>query len=470
MIGRWQGAAPAGAVAWIGEARATLALTGPLVLTQLGQIAIMTTDVMMVGRLGADDLAAASLGHVVFFVAFCGAMGIVMATAPLAAQAYGAHRPRTLRRVIRQGLWVALLMTVPFCFAAAPFVERFMIAIGQPAAVASGAHVYLSAMLWSLPTAIAFIVLRNFAAAVNRPEPALWVMLAGVPLNALLDYVLIFGAFGAPRLEIFGAGVASAIINLAMFAAMLAIVLRRAPFRRYRLLGRFWRPDWAIVRHIFAIGLPIAGAVLMEYGIFALAAVQMGWFSTTAIAAHQIALQIGSITFMVPLGIGQAATVRVGQAVGRGDADGIRRAGWTAAALGIAFMALMSMVIVAMPGPLARLFLDAGTEGGMRVAELAAVLLLFVAAFQVADGAQTIGLHALRGLNDTTVPMLIVAFGYWVVGLATCYGLGFVAGLGPVGIWIGLSVGLGLVACLVLGRFALMTRPHVLPRLVTGAA
>lgn len=466
----WPTLARSRADAWRREARATLALTGPLVLTQLGQIAILTTDVVLIGRLGAAALAAATLGYVVFFTAFVVGMGVVMATAPLAAQAFGARRPRLMRRVIRQGLWITLLLTVPFCVVAAPNAERLLLIFGQPAAVAAAAHAYLSTLLWCLPTAVGFIVLRNFAAAVNRPAPALWVMLGGVPLNALLAYALIFGRFGLPRLELFGAGLASALVNLAMFVAMLAIALGLRPLRRYRVLGRFWRPDGAIFRRIFGLGLPIAGAFLLEYGIFAGAALLMGWIDTTALAAHQIALQVASITFMVPLGIGQAATMRVGHAVGRRDPDGARRAGWTAFALGVVFMAAMSVVMLSAPGFLAGLFIDRATPDGADVITLAAVLLIVAAAFQMADGAQTIAIQALRGLNDTTVPMLIAGVGYWGIGFGASYVFGFMGGLGAVGVWVGLALGLGAVAGLLIARFALLTRRRVLPDVAAGAA
>jgi multidrug resistance protein, MATE family len=444
---------------WLREVRETLALTAPLALTQLGHVAMLTTDVVLIGRLGEEALAAGALGHVVLFSAFVIGMGTVMATAPLAAQAFGAKRPRTLRRVVRQGLWVALLLTVPFCLLVAPVAGGMLRLLGQPPTVAALAHEFLSTLLWCLPGAIGFTVLRNFAAAVDRPMPALWVMLAGVPVNALLAWALIFGRLGAPRLELAGAGLASALVNFAMFVAMLFIATRMAPFRRYRILGRFWRPDWVIFRRIFTLGLPIAGVFLMEYGIIAFAAVMMGWIGATAIAAHQIALQIASISFMVPFGIGQAATVRVGHALGRGDPEGVRRAGWCAFALGLVFMAGMSLLIVTMPATLAALFIDPAAPGGARVVELAAGLLLIAAAFQLSDGAQTIGLQALRGLNDTTVPMAIALAGYWAIGFPAGYGLGFVAGWGATGIWIGLAAGLGAVAVMATWRFVRMTSP-----------
>ncbi len=199
-----------------------LALTGPLVLTQVGQIAIMTTDVVMIGWLGEKFLAASSLGSTIFFMSFVGIMGIVMATAPLASQAFGAGRARQVRRVVRQGLWITLLLSVPGVILM-HFAEDILLLLGQSAALASRTPLYMDALAWSLPTAVAFVVLRNFGAAISRPTAALWVMLCGIPLNGLLNYALIFGELGAPRLELQGAGIASAAANGVMFGAMLVI-------------------------------------------------------------------------------------------------------------------------------------------------------------------------------------------------------------------------------------------------------
>jgi MATE family multidrug resistance protein len=445
---------------WLSEARGTLALTGPLAATQLGQIAMLTTDVILIGRMGEQALAAGALGHVVLFCIFVIGMGTVTAVAPLAAQAFGAKRPRTLRRVVRQGLWIALLLTLPASLFLTPVTGDLLRALGQPPAVAALAHDFLSTLMWCLPPIIVFTVLRNFAAAVERPLPALWVMLAGVPLNALLAWMLIFGHLGAPALGLAGAGLASALVNFAMCAAMLWITTRMTPFRRYRILGRFWRTDWETFRRIFVLGLPIAAIFAMEYGIIACATLMMGWIGATAIAAHQIALQIASISFMVPFGIGQAATVRVGHAVGRRDADGVRRAGWCAIALGVAYMAGMSLLLISFPHALAGLFIDAAAPGAGRVVSLAATLLMVAAAFQMADGAQTIGLHALRGMNDIRLPLVFAIIGYGLITFPAGYWLAFHAGWGAVGIWVGLAAGLGTVALLALLRFAALTRPR----------
>ena len=443
--------------AWLIEARQTIRLAVPLALMQLSQIAMSTVDILMIGRLGKEALAGAALGGTLLFLWSVTGMGLVTAVAPLAAQHFGAENPAGVRRATRQGLWVTVLVAVPGLFAllAMEPVLRWM---DQPAVAIVGAMEYLAAVAWSLPAIVGFVVLRCFGAAVNRPRPALWMMLAGIPLNALLDYALIFGELGAPRLELAGAGLATTIVQTSMFLGLLWFSARGEGLRDYRVLMRFWHPDWAIFRRIFAIGLPIAGIYLIEMGVFSFAVVMMGWIGATAIAAHQIAIQIAAITFMVSMGIGQATTVRVGQALGRRDPAGVRRSGFAALGLGIAFMALMSPLIALFPESLAGLFLDSGPPGSARVLALAASLLYVVAAFQIVDGMQAIGAGALRGLNDTRVPMLAAAGSYWIIGFGVGWTLGFALGWGAVGVWIGLALGLAFAATFFATRFDRLTR------------
>jgi len=438
-----------------------VALALPIVLTQVGQVAMMTTDAAFIGHLGPVALAGASLGLVLFFAVFMFAMGLLMATAPLAAQAFGGHRPRLLRRVIRQGLWVTIVISAP-SLVLLTWAEDILILLDQPAEAVRGGAVYMTTLKWSVPFAAGFIVLRNFVSAINRPGVALWVMLAGIPLNALLDYALIFGHLGMPRLELFGAGIATTVVNAAMFGALLLIAVRGRPFRRYAILGRFWRPDWEVFRQVFRIGLPIAGIMMLEGGFFIFSFFVIGWIGTLPLAAHMVALQIPHITFMVSLGLAQAATVRVGQAVGRRDPAGAYRAGWTAVAMGLAFMAATTVVILLIPGPLASVFLDAGRADSAAVHAIAVQLLLFAALFQAFDGTQAVAAGALRGLNDTTVPMGIGVVGYWGIGLTASLLLAFDAGMGAPGIWLGFVFGLAAAATLLVLRFrALMRRGYI---------
>ena len=265
-------------------------------------------------------------------------MGLVGAVAPLASQAFGARQPRMVRRALRVGLWAALIAGVPFT-AIQLWGEDILLALGQTPEASALAGRYLAGLGWCLIPAWAFMALRNFMSAVNRPEPALWITLAAIPANGVLAYALIYGAFGLPELDLLGAGLATTLVNVGMCLAAVWVCYARHPFKKYRVLGRFWRPDWSLFGKLLQVGLPMSGSFLLEFGAFAAAALVMGNIGTTALAAHQIALQTAAVMFMVPFGISLAATVRVGQAVGRRDAEATRRAGMVAIGLGVVFMA-----------------------------------------------------------------------------------------------------------------------------------
>jgi multidrug resistance protein, MATE family len=434
------------------ELAETLKLAVPLALTQLGQIAMMTTDLAFIGRLGDGAVAAAALAHTIFFVSFTVGMGLVSAVSPLAAQAYGARNPHRVRRSLRVGLWAAFLISLPVV--ALPFRgEQILLALGQSPVGARLAQQYLFGLAWSILPGLWFLSIRGFMSAINRPEPILWITLAAIPANALLVYLLLYGEWGLPRLELFGAGLATSIINFAMFLAGLWFAARRRPFRKYHVLGHIWRIDWPLMRQLVVLGAPISIAFLLEYGLFGAAALLMGLIGTTALAAHQIALQIAAILFMVPFGIGMAATVRVGHAVGRRDAPAIRRAGFIATCLGIGFMSVMTLVVILERFAIAQIFLGEATDAA---AELTATLLLVGATFFIADGIQTIAAGSLRGMNDTRVPLVFATISYWLIGFSFACGLGFWTPLGAVGVWIGLSCGTFVYAALLLLRFRLL--------------
>ncbi len=453
---------------WTKELHGMARLATPIVLTQLAWIGMMTTDTAMIGRLGAEKLAGASLSLMLFFLVWIACFGVVMATAALAAQAYGARKPRIVRRVVRQGLWVTLVLTLP-AVALSGLTPDFLALTGQPAEVVPHAEAYMTFLIWSLPPSIGFAVLRNFVSALNRPVVALWVMCAGVPLNALLDYALIFGNLGAPRLELVGAGLATAIVNWTMFGILLAIAVYRRPFRVYAVLGRFWRPDWFQFREIFRIGLPIAGQSLLEAGFFISSIFIAGQFGALTIAATTIALQLPHVTFMVPMGLAQAATVRVGQAVGRRDATGAYRAAWTALGIAGVYMTATTITVFAIPETFASIFLDGSRPDSEAVLALAVTYLLYAAFFQASDTIQAVASGALRGLNDTAVPMVIAGFSYWGIGLGTGLWLAFRGGMEGAGLWAGFVAGLTAAAGLLLWRLRAQNRRHYLPREVPDA-
>jgi MATE family multidrug resistance protein len=455
--------APSRAVRWRVEAKATLALAVPLALSQIAQIAIQTTDIVMMGWLGPESLAAGALAVNVFFLQLVFGMGVVTAVSPIAAQIVG--RPgrrgkvREIRRAVRQGFWVAASIAVPamiVCW----HVRPILIGLGQDPRLAALAEPYMRGLLWAMPAALGFIVLRCFVSALSRVRAVFLATVWGVLFNALAVYALVFGAFGFPALGLRGAGIASAFTHATMAAILLGHVLTDREFRRYALLGRLWRPDWNKFREILRIGLPIGMMWVLEAGVFGAAAMLMGLLGTAEIGAHQIALQCAAIAFMVPLGVAQATTVRVGLAVGADDARGARRAGWTGVILGTGFMAL-TCVLFLLGGPvIVGLFLDSADAATRPVAALAAKLLIVAGVFQLVDGAQSTAAGALRGVKDTRVPLAIALIGYWIVAFPSGIALGFGLKLGAVGIWEGLACGLAVAAVLLNLRFHWLTRPR----------
>jgi MATE family multidrug resistance protein len=416
---------------WRAELRATVALALPLVGTQLAQIATMTTDVVLLGRLSAEALAAGALGANVVYVLITLMFGILMAVSPMVAQAVGRklHYMRDVRRSVRQGLWVTIAIGVP-CMVVIWHAEALLLAIGQEPANAAGAGAYSRAMLWGFLPAAGFMLLRLFVAALERPRPALVVMLLAVVLNGVLAWGMIFGRLGLPALGVAGAGFATSIANIFSFVALLGFILVDRRLRRFHILGRIWRPDWRRFREMLRVGLPIGIILLLEVGLFSAAVQLMGLIGTAELAAHQIAIQCASLAFMVALGIGQAATVRIGLCAGARDAMGIKRAGWVAIGLGIVFMSGTALLMWMAPRALTGLFVDVARPENARVVSLAVAFLGLAALFQVFDGVQAIALGALRGLKDTRVPALFAMFGYWVIGFPAGAALAFKAELG----------------------------------------
>ncbi|WNJ89050.1 MATE family efflux transporter [Bosea sp. 685] len=439
---------------WLNETRAMLALSWPLVLTNVAQTAMTATDVMMMGHLGPDALAAGALGSNLYMAVLIFGIGVMAAVSPMISIELGRnrHAVRELRRTVRQGFWAALVLVGPmwlFLWQA----ETILRAMGQDAALAKAAASYVRTLQWGLLPFFLFLVLRGFVASLQRPFAAFVVVLLAVGFNALANWCLMFGRLGFPALGLPGSGLATALSSALMMLGLSLVVSFDRRFRRYRLFGRFWVADWPRFRAFWRMGLPIGTTLAFEVVIFNGAAFLMGLIGPASLAAHAIAIQIASLTFMVPMGIGQAATVRVGRAFGAGDQDGVARAGATALVLGIGFMALTALVMLFAPQWLVVPFLDVEKPGAAEVAVLAASFLLYAAIFQIADGAQVVGSCLLRGLGDTRVPMLFAGLGYWAIGLPLSIALGFFTPLAGIGIWIGLAIALAIVAVLMLGRW-----------------
>ncbi|OJX70244.1 MATE family efflux transporter [Magnetospirillum sp. 64-120] len=444
---------------WKTEIGAMLALGWPIVMTNLAQIAIGATDTLMMGWLGATDLAAGTLGTNLYFCFFVAGIGLVMATSPMLAQTLGRqrHAVRECRRIVRQGLWLAAFYSLPVWLVLwnADTVLRLL---GQEPDLIETAVGYARSVCWGILPALGVVALRSFIAAQERPRAAMVVTVLAVGLNAFANWLLIFGHWGFPAMGVAGAGWASTASNLFMFTTLLGFILRDRRFRRFHILGHFWRPDWPKLKELLRIGLPMGLAMGFEVSGFNAAAFLMGLIDSASLAAYAIALQIASVTFMVPMGIAQAATVRVGLAAGAGDGDGVRKAGWTALILGTGFMAMMAVILWSWPHAFVGLFLDLSHPDSAAVLAHGAAFLVVAALFQVVDGAQVVGAGALRGLKDTRVPMLFAGLGYWGLGIPVGALLAFRTPMAGVGIWVGLALGLAVVAALVVTRWSLRRR------------
>lgn len=432
---------------------ATLALAIPIALTQLAQMAMQTTDVIMTGRLGPEALAAAQLGSNLFFPLFVTVLGILFATAAMFAQELGARRFRGVRRTFRQGLWLILTVTLPAMLYLA-HGEEILIAMGQDRDLAAYAQTYCDGVMWAFPSMAVFALLRNFIAAHGRPRPAMWLLAFGIPVNALADYVLMFGLFGLPRMELFGLGLATSLVQGAMVLMLFAYVLRDRKYRRYWLLVRFLRPDWPRYRELWAVGGPIGATKLAESGLFAASGLLIGLIGVYELAGHAVALQWASMAFMVPFGIAQASTVRVGLAVGRVDAEGAIIAGRVAMVVGAVVMIPSAIAFVVLGAPMASVFLDLDDPNQMAAVGHAVTYLAIAGLFQFADGGQAVAAGALRGFKDTRVPMVIALIGYWPIGIGAAVVLAFPLGLGGGGVWGGLALGLFVVWGALSARFA----------------
>ncbi len=437
---------------WLGHVRATLALGLPLIGAQLAQMAINVTDTVMVGRLGAPELAAAVLATQTFFLVWMFGTGFALAIMPLAASAAGQGFRQGVRRSVRMGLWVlaayGALVMLPLWH-----TEGILLLLGQDPEVAAVAGRFMRVLQWSMFASLFIMGLRSYLSVLGRAHVVLWATVLGAVLNALFCYALIFGHFGMPALGVVGAAFASVGTSLFIALLLFAYTLWAPGLRAYEMYSRIWRPDWPAFREVLRLGWPISTTIIAEVGLFTASSIMMGWLGTLELAAHGITLQLASIAFMIPLGLSNAVTVRVGLAHGQRDWAALGRA--AKAGLGVAaVVALLSALLFWMlPETLIGLYLDREDPNAGEVLRLGVPLLAVAAAFQMVDALQVVGSAALRGLKDTRVPMVIALFSYWLVGMPSAWLLAFVAGWGGVGIWCGLALGLLSAAVLLNWRF-----------------
>ncbi|MEX5727247.1 MATE family multidrug resistance protein [Rhodovulum iodosum] len=443
-------AAPAAPLGFATHLRATLGLGLPLIGSHLAQFAISLTDAAMLGWYDVAALAAEVLGGSLFFVLFIMGSGFAWAVMPMVATAAAAGEETQVRRVTRMGLWISAgfaCLSLPVFFMA----ERLFLGIGQAPEVARLAQHYLTINGLAMLPALMVMVLKSYLAALERTRVVLWVTLIAVALNALGNYLLIFGAWGFPELGIRGAALSSILVHLASMAALVVYAARATP--EHALFQRLWRPDWEAFWRVFRLGWPIGLTNLAEVGLFAASSVMMGWLGTLPLAAHGIALQIASAVFMVHLGLSNAATIRAGRAMGRRDADALRQGALAALVLSGAAVAASVVLFLALPEMLIGLFVDPASPDRDALIAIGVPLLAAAALFQLVDAAQVMALGLLRGVQDTRVPMVMAGVSYWGVGLPVAYGLGFSLGWGGIGIWLGLASGLAVAAVLMMARF-----------------
>jgi len=429
----------------------------PLVGTQIAQIMIGVTDTVMIGWLGARELAAATLGANAFFVALMLGSGFAFAVMPVVAQARGRSDDRTVRRALRMAIWLVLAYSA-LLMAPLWMIEPILNAMGQEPEVSELAADYSRIMQWTLFPMLCVMTARSFLSALEHPRPALIATIVAAVANAPLNYALIFGHWGAPRLELQGAAIASILSACTSLAIILAYISWAPALRRLELLVRPFRPDWEATREIIHLGWPISLTVIAEIGMFSASSIMMGWVGTIALAAHGIALQLASLIFMVPLGLASAATVHVGSAVGRGHGRDVLLAAYAVSAIGAAVAVLGAACFLLVPYPLVRIFLDMANADAADVEAYAVTLLAIAAAFQLVDGLQALASGLLRGLKDTRTPMILAVISYWIIGIPAAWWLGFPGGFAGAGIWAGLAIGLACAAILLTMRFFLMTR------------
>jgi MATE family multidrug resistance protein len=449
---------------WLAEARALVALGLPLVVGNLAWAAIAGTDLLLLGRLGPDSVAAGALAINVYNAFLIFGIGLATAASPMIASERGRrlHSVRDIRRTVRQAMWVSILICLP-CWAILWHARALLLLLGQDPVLSTQAGELVRGLQWALLPYLGFMVLRNYISALERPLWGVGVVVLAIPVNVFGGWVLIFGHLGAPPLGMLGAGIASSLTSTFMLLGMVALVLLDRRFRRYRLFGRFWVADWPRFALIWKLGLPIAITLTLEVTVFNAAVFLMGLIDRASLAAHAIAIQIAALCFMVPMGIGQAATVRVGVAFGRRDRAGVGRAGWLALAIGTGFACLAALVLIGMPRALVAIFIDVADPANAHVVTLAVSFLAVAALFQIVDCAQAIGAGVLRGLQDTRVPMIFAAIGYWVIGIGVGAVLAFPLKMGGVGIWLGLASGLGMVAILIVLRWSRRAALRLLP-------
>lgn len=428
---------------WQGETRILLSLGIPMALTQLIAFSVYTIDVLMIGRISPEDLAAASLGTVIYFALWMVGAGPVMAVSPLVSQALGANQndTRNVRRSVRMALWVIFLM-FPIVAVALALTEPVALALGQDPGVSHKAGNYVLALAFGWPFALGTMILRNFLAALGKTQIPLVLVAITTAINAGLNYLLIFGSFGFPRLELVGAGIASSLSYTTGFFLFVGYILIDRQARRFELFDRFWVSDWPRFREVIALGWPISLTTIFEGMLFNSAVILMGLIGIMEVAAYQISINVVALAFMLPWGLSMAGAVRIGLAAGAQNEKAIKRSAMVTLVSATVSVVALALLLALFPMHVAGFYLDTSDQVNADVVSLVLLFLPIAAAFMVFDAAQVAANQLLRGLKDVRWPMYLTGVSYWVIGFPVAMILGLWTSLGAVGIWYGLTAGL----------------------------
>lgn len=439
------------------EIREFLQLAVPLASAQVAQSATGFADTVMMGALGQETLAAGGLASLTFVMLMNTGGGVVMGVSPIVAEAYGAGRKTRIEQVTSQGLWLSLLLAIPMMFLIG-HLDSFMSQLGQAQTTVVLANTYLDIILWGLIPALGFAMLRGVVSGLSQARPVMIIVIVGTLFNIVGNYVLGFGKFGFPRMELAGLALASVLSLWGMFLALVVYTFKHQQLKTYRFFQDLHRLKPGILRELVWIGVPIGVSVALESGLFTVVTYLMGVLGVDVLAAHQIVLQTIIVIFMVPLGMSFATTARVAQWLGQQNLEAARRSGYVSIAVAAVFMALTAIALLTHPQQVIGLYLDIRNPENANVVKLAMPMLTISALAQLLDGVQKTAMGALYGLQDTRVPMLLSLPTFWGVGLTTGYFLGFHLGLGGVGLWIGQSIGVAIAAGVFVWRFYKLTK------------
>ncbi|WP_188127748.1 MATE family efflux transporter [Ruegeria intermedia] len=422
----------------------------PLIGGHLAQFAIGLTDTIMLGRYDVEALAAVTLAGSFYFVLFLFGGGFGLAVMPMVATSAAEEDETSIRRSTRMGLWLSLLygmLVMPLLWWSYPI----LIATDQDPQVAQTASEYLRVAGWGLFPALVVMVLKSYLAALERTQIVLWITVAAAVVNGLTNYALIFGHWGAPELGVMGAAIASVVTQTVSLVAVIFYAVKVLP--EHSLFQRFWRPDWEMFFSVLKLGVPIGLTLLAEVSLFATSAFMMGWIGQVPLAAHGIALNLASATFMVHLGLSNAATIRAGNALGRKDRAHLEKGAIAVTGMSLVVSVVTIILFLTCAEPLISVFVESDDPQRPQILAIGAGLLAMAALFQLVDGAQVIALGLLRGLQDAKVPMVMAGLSYWVVGIPASYYFGFIRGMDGIGVWLGLVLGLASAAVLLMTRF-----------------